>query len=95
MSANSPEVESIRHADAHRVRHIQKALQEAPLFLDDVQGCRVQELLAECARRLDELEVEGLVVRYLELPSVGRQRFLDRIGAMAVPATDSEDSTAR
>lgn len=96
MSDRTVLVRQIRSSDAYAVRNIQKMLQDAPPWLDDAQSAQVQTWLAECDRRLDALEVEGLVTRYLELSLEGRQRFLKRIGATAVsvsgPFGDSADA---
>ena len=61
---------------ANRVR---VGLQSPPAVLSEKQVTLVHEAVASCVRRLDELEVEGLLVRFRALSAENKEAFLDRV----------------
>ncbi len=83
MRTYVPDKATVHKADADRALEIRARLQGAPGCLAPDQLKVVSELLKACERRLDELEVEGLVARYRSLPEPSKQEFLKRIGVLA------------
>lgn len=82
MRAHVPQKEAVLSADAQRALDIRAGLRSVPRYLNSAQMEVVRQVAEACDRRLDELEIEGLVARYQALPDPGKQAFLARIAAL-------------
>lgn len=83
LRANVPGIDAIRSSDGERVVQMKSRLQNPPRLLTAPQRARVKEAIELCEQRLDELEVDGLVARFLALSEVGKRAFLQRVGALS------------
>lgn len=78
MAANVPavrKIDSLDAAEAHRIRGI---LFSPPPVLGEEQQLQVQASRKACSRRLDDLKVEGLLVRFKDLSKDAQIDFLQR-----------------
>ena len=71
-----PEVSSIATLEASNVLQIKIALLTAPRILTKEQAEIVDQALAACEKRLDELELEGLLAKFKELSPNNKKLFL-------------------
>ena len=74
MPAGS-KINSLDAAEAHRIRGI---LFSPPPVLGEEQQQQVQASRKACSRRLDDLKVEGLLVRFKDLSKDAQIDFLQR-----------------
>jgi hypothetical protein len=74
---NVPPISSIATLEASNVLQIKTALQTAPRILTKEQVECVDRAIVACERRLDELELEGLLAKFKELSPDNKKRFLD------------------
>lgn len=81
VQSNVPSVDAIKTASAEQVRGFKSRLQTAPRLLSAGEAHLAQERLAACERRLDQLEVEGMLARFGAIPELGRRNFLQEIWA--------------
>ena len=72
----SPDVESL---DATGVLELKRQLEKMPPVLSESQAAMVQKKLEACERRLDDLEVEGLLARFYGLSEKNRVRFIEKL----------------
>lgn len=86
MRTNVPGPDAISNADAEQARGFRTRLQNAPRLLSDSETRLVQERLAACERRMDQLEVEGMVTRFGAIPDPWRKSFLQDIWAQGLLA---------
>ncbi|MGQ9681553.1 MAG: hypothetical protein ACUVX9_03340 [Anaerolineae bacterium] len=75
-----PERAVLAQAEAQVAIETIKRLRAAPRYLSPQQMYQVGEMLEACDRRLEELEVDGLVARYQALSETNQRAFLERIG---------------
>lgn len=87
LRRNLPGVDGIERMDARSVLDIRSRLQSRPRFLSDQQVAEVDAVLEACDKRLDDLEVEGLIARFLALPSRAKRAFIRAI----LKHTETED----
>jgi len=73
---DSLDVESL---DATGVLELKRQLEKMPPVLSENQAAMVQKKLEACERRLDDLEVEGLLARFYELSEKNRVRFIEEL----------------
>lgn len=76
---NVPDATSIAAASAHHLRDLVSRLRSYPRLLSVDQERLVRGRVEECERRLDELEVEGMLARFESIPDEGRMAFLHGI----------------
>ena len=72
----SPDIESL---DATGVLELKRQLEKMPPVLSESQAAMVQKKLEACERRLDDLEVEGLLARFYGLSEKNRVRFIEKL----------------
>lgn len=82
ISANVPDASSLQNMSADEALKIRRALLATPRLLNDQQALLVRKAIKACDRRLDALEVEGLVARYERLAEESKRAFLERIGVL-------------
>jgi hypothetical protein len=75
-----PEPDVVTTASAESARDWRERLWLAPRYLREEQKELVRQAMAACDRRLEALQVDGLVALYKALPVASRERFLARIG---------------
>ncbi len=75
-----PEPDAVAAASAERARDWRERLWSAPRYLREEQKELVRHSMAACDRRLEALQVDGLVALYEALPVASRKEFLARIG---------------
>ncbi|NLF02278.1 MAG: hypothetical protein GX601_15005 [Anaerolineales bacterium] len=73
---------ALKVASAEQALSIRTDLTTAPRFLTTEQTAEVAKMIRVCDRRLDALEVEGLVARYERLAEETKRAFLERIGVL-------------
>ncbi len=83
MRAHVPQIQAVLEASAQRALEIRARLQAAPRFLTAKQAEATGKALEACVKRLDELEVDGLVARYELLSQPNKRLFLAKIGVRA------------
>jgi hypothetical protein len=71
-----PPVETL---DAQGVLNAKQRLAKMPAVLSESQRQMVQERIQACDRRLDELEVEGLLASFYSLSESNKMRFIERL----------------
>ncbi len=71
---------AISSTSAVEARQMKSILEDAPNMLSSEQKATVRDALAACERRLDQLEVDGLVARFQALSQAARKAFLMKIG---------------
>ncbi len=74
---NVPEEGYVNKIDASRVYQIQKELLQKPKILSKEQVDAVNKAIKACGKRLDELEVEGLLARFKTLSADNKKRFME------------------
>lgn len=79
ISTFLPTEEAIQIASAQQVSAWKSRLQSPPGYLSADQALKVKRLLDMCERRLDDLDVEGLIVRFLALSASAKKAFLARL----------------
>lgn len=79
MQRNIPDPKIIARFDALTVMQFKARLQKMPRLLSADQVKTVREALAACERRLNELEVEGLLAKFRELSEENKKMFLSKI----------------
>lgn len=79
MQRNIPDLETISKFNASEALECKSRLEKWPRVLSDQQVKTVHEVLAACERRLDELEVEGLLAKFEALSERGKKEFLQRL----------------
>ncbi len=80
MRHHLPQDTLIQEESAESAVRVLGNLRAAPGYLSSQQQRLVLEATVRCERRLDELEVEGLVARYNSLAESSKEQFLARIG---------------
>lgn len=79
MSKYVPDVGSIKALNIDLIQRLRAVLQSPPAVLSDDERKTVSEALRACNRRLDEMEVEGLLVRFRDLSREAQEEFLKRV----------------
>ncbi len=77
LKQNVPDVEKISHLDASQAVTLRNNLLDRPRLLSEGQNSKVDLAIKTCNNRLDELEIEGLLVRYKELNTSKKRLFLE------------------
>ncbi|HOU24283.1 MAG TPA: hypothetical protein PKW05_07600 [Anaerolineae bacterium] len=77
---NVPPSRTIEQANAETTLAMKNRLQGMPAFLSPTQKKVVRTALTACDKRLDALEVDGLVAKYEALSPEAQKTFLSRIG---------------
>ncbi len=71
--------EEIQTADATRVLEIKRQLEKMPAVLSGEQRQRIEGEIEACERRLDELEVEGLLAKFDAFSENNKTAFLKKL----------------
>jgi len=71
--------ERIRNSNAQQVLGIKRYLMNSPSVLNATQRGLVDRWIEECEKRLDELEVEGLYAKFIELSQKNKKDFIDKL----------------
>ncbi|MGB4043330.1 MAG: hypothetical protein WBK18_05480, partial [Thermacetogeniaceae bacterium] len=79
MLRNAIDINEIYKLDAARALQCKTRLQKIPPFLSDQQVKAVNEMIKACDKRLDELEVEGLVEKFNAMSEDNKRNFLRKI----------------
>ncbi|AEG14187.1 hypothetical protein Desku_0571 [Desulfofundulus kuznetsovii DSM 6115] len=79
MQHNVPDPQAIAGFDASMAMEYKTRLQKMPRVLSAQQVKIVREALAACERRLDELEVEGLLAKFQALSEENKKMFLRKL----------------
>jgi hypothetical protein len=79
MLHNVPKPEEILKYNATSAIQYKSRLQKMPLVLSQEQVKTVRERIKACERRLDELEVEGLLVKFKAMSEENKKNFLRKI----------------
>ncbi len=74
---NVPENNHVNNLDAPKVYQIKTELLQMPQILSKEQVAVVNNIIAACDKRLDELEVEGLLARFKALSNSSKKRFME------------------
>lgn len=75
---NVPDINSVPNLAASGIIQLQKALLSSPQpILSESQMKIVKDMLAACEKRLDELELEGLLARFKALSIENMKLFID------------------
>lgn len=79
MERNLPKTEEIRKADAARLLEIKRQLEKMPAVLSVEQRAIIQNEIEACDRRLDELEVDGLLAKFDAFSDKNKTTFLKKL----------------
>lgn len=79
MQRNVPELKEITKLNANETMDRKTRLQKIPSVLSREQVNTVREAIGVCEKRFDELEVEGLVVKFKSLSEGSKKIFLNKI----------------
>lgn len=82
MQANTKFSKGIEEFSAEECTTAIRRLQQSPAVLSDKQRKIVNNIIQQCEARLDELEVDGLVARFMQLSPQNRQVFLRKISML-------------
>lgn len=74
---NVPEINHVAALDAPKVLQIKTALLSMPQILSKEQVAVVNKVITACEKRLDELEIEGLLARFKGLSIKNKKLFLE------------------
>jgi hypothetical protein len=79
ISSNVPSHQDIKKSDAPTVNVYRTQLLDMPPYLSSKQREVAYQALHDCEKRLDELEVEGILHRFLALSKENKRAFLREI----------------
>lgn len=79
MQHNAIDIEEIYKFNATMALQCKARLKKMPLYLSDKQVKSVYEMIKACDRRLDELEVEGLIEKFNAMSEENKKNFLRKI----------------
>ncbi len=79
LSTNIPSNQDIKSSDAPTVNMYRTQLLDMPPYLSSKQREVAYQALQECEKRLDDLEVEGILHRFLALSKENKRAFLREI----------------
>jgi len=79
MIRNMVSVNAVMESNASKVMDIKRRMHNAPRYLSDYQSKEVEEIVNACEKRLDELELEGLLEKFYSMNEENKRRFLDKI----------------
>ncbi len=79
MKQNVPTLDRITTMRAEEIKHFRRQLNTPPPYLAHQDLDKVRLTLEACSKRLDDLEVEGLVARFEELSLEAQREFLRRV----------------
>lgn len=82
MDRNLIPIEAIMQLDARSTNQLRQILQSPPSFINSQDMIRVSNALDACNKRLDDLEIEGLIEMFRGLSENARQIFLERVKEM-------------
>ncbi len=74
-----PSLENILNYDAAKALQTIASLQKQPKLLSADQINEVRKIIAACERRIDELEVDGLLAMFEGLTDQNKKAFIDKI----------------
>ena len=77
VKRNLPDISKIAGLNAAEALQIKTNLLPIPQILSEEQVEIVKEVISVCGKRLDELEVEGLLARFKVLSVENRKRFIE------------------
>jgi hypothetical protein len=84
MRTNVPRISDIQLINAGLVQRLRGFLQSPPAVLSQEQLMIVRDALDACVSRLDDMEVEGLLVRFKDLSREAQAEFLERAKRLVV-----------
>jgi len=82
MKTNVPRPEEIKAMEPCLVQRLRSMLQSPPAVLSPEQSQQVDSVLKACIKRLDDMEVEGLLARFGDLSTPAQAEFLERAQRM-------------
>ncbi|OQB76590.1 MAG: hypothetical protein BWX92_01653 [Deltaproteobacteria bacterium ADurb.Bin135] len=82
IEASVPASSAILTLDAVNVNQIRAKMQNPPAYLSEDDLIKVHAAITLCDKRLDELDVDGLVVKFQGLSEKAKAIFLERIKEM-------------
>ncbi len=84
MLHNVPKLEEIHNFNATVTMQYKARLQKMPLVLSYEQVKTVRERIEACEKRLDELEVEGLLAKFNAMSEANKKTFLRKISSYII-----------
>ena len=78
MEKHLQPLSQIQKMDATAANQLRIILQSPPVFIDEAQYEQVVSTLEACKKRLNDLEVDGLLERFKTLPNEAKKDFMKR-----------------
>ena len=79
MEQNVPSIKEINTYDGKKVVTIRESLRKIPQVLSEDQEAEVNKALTACEKRLNELEVEGLLAQFQAMTDENKRSFIQKI----------------
>jgi hypothetical protein len=79
INTKVPDIKDIERMDAVSITQVKNRLIEVPRLLSEEQLLTVRAILLKCEKRLDELDVDGLVAKFHALSDRAKKSFIDSI----------------
>lgn len=79
MEKHVPDMEEVKKYDAVKAIQTINSLQNHPKLLMEDQVANVNQIIEACGKRLDELEIDGLLAKFEVLSDENKKAFLSKI----------------